>query len=339
MKSKKNGSIEELRIILAFGIVLHHFFWLLNGKHFDGSLLSFVFNVLQSSVDVFFVISGFYVCKSLNEQTLLHFWVARFFRIFPLYFSVTTALALVQWKMPVLFSHPALDIWEAWWKSALFIPFEQRVGTQNFQGPVLSVGWTLNYEMFFYVLTSIIAVFAKKITAFCATAILSALFIYGITGAGIYHQFFGNSIVLELILGALLWHYPILMKSRLLSNIYFVLAINLSIFGFCYLLSIDLFDPVVRGFMLSYFSVSAFSFFYQRKASKSLEKMGAYSYPLYVLHLPVLYLSVKFSAPWCFVVFVIMIIPMLVCASHGQNILNRLSGRVENFFISSNIID
>jgi exopolysaccharide production protein ExoZ len=94
----------------------------------------------QCGVDVFFVISGFIMwtvtTKPLDPGTF--FW-HRIIRIVPLYWIVTLMAAAYKNAEP----------WDVV-RSMLFWPYRQ-AGSVFIQ-PVAVAGWTLNYEMFFYLL-------------------------------------------------------------------------------------------------------------------------------------------------------------------------------------------
>jgi exopolysaccharide production protein ExoZ len=106
-----------------------------------------------AGVDVFFVVSGFvmvHASRGLFGQRGAHaiFLARRLCRIVPLYWTVTTLyLGVALWTSGLLNSavvQPALVI-----ASYLFIPLARPDGIVQ---PLYSLGWTLNYEMFFYAL-------------------------------------------------------------------------------------------------------------------------------------------------------------------------------------------
>ena len=96
----------------------------------------------QAGVDVFFVISGFIMWTVTSTETAPHvFLLRRVIRIVPLYWVATVIMAIHQ---KASFS--------AVLKSLCFIPF---FGEKGLIWPVLVPGWTLNYEMFFYLLVCV----------------------------------------------------------------------------------------------------------------------------------------------------------------------------------------
>lgn len=103
-----------------------------------------------AGVDVFFVISGFIMvyANRARDKTPAQFWLDRFVRLVPLYWIAT--LAFVASTYFVDYSRAYHDwTWSEVVTSLLFIPTMRSDGLVF---PVLTVGWTLNYEMIFYAL-------------------------------------------------------------------------------------------------------------------------------------------------------------------------------------------
>ena len=122
--------------------------------HHMGQLFvpNFGFNFVGASgVDVFFVISGFMMVYStdLKPQTARYFLANRIIRVVPLYWAITIAMWAAIIMLPALFSPDRVHSLNELLLSLFFLPFERFDGTIQ---PILIVGWTLNYEMFFYAL-------------------------------------------------------------------------------------------------------------------------------------------------------------------------------------------
>ena len=99
---------------------------------------------------MFFVISGF-VMVHASEPLFGRadgprlFWLRRLIRIAPLYWAVTSLYLVLTLLLPdMATSHYSPGLIAA---SYLFFPFPREDGTMQ---PVVGLGWTLNYEMFFY---------------------------------------------------------------------------------------------------------------------------------------------------------------------------------------------
>lgn len=104
----------------------------------------------QIGVDIFFVISGFimvYVTWGKLDRPGAHwnFLRARLIRIVPLYWFYTLLLATVALTVPSVLDTATFSV-EQLLSSLLFIPGLFGADAR----PLLKLGWTLNYEMFFY---------------------------------------------------------------------------------------------------------------------------------------------------------------------------------------------
>lgn len=116
-----------------------------------------VFDQLASGVDVFFVISGFIISRISKPKP--HIFIAeRFLRIAPLYWSATLFLFALS-LTPLADTHSSLLT------SLLFINPE----------PVLHVGWTLNYEMAFYLIMTIGMLTGQPILVTMSALLIAAL--------------------------------------------------------------------------------------------------------------------------------------------------------------------
>jgi len=129
-----------------------------------------------AGVDVFFVISGFimvHASSALFGQPRVRglFLSRRLARIVPLYWAVTTLYLAVALVAPGLLNSEVLEPWPIL-ASYLFIPFERPDGTVQ---PLYTLGWTLNYEMFFYGLFAIAIAWPYRRAIFILSAALLVL--------------------------------------------------------------------------------------------------------------------------------------------------------------------
>lgn len=106
--------------------------------------------VLAHGVDIFFVISGFIMLVSSRGMSAGDFMARRIIRIVPLYWLFTLTLILVATARPELFKGTVVTA-EAAIKSLAFIPYFS-TSVPNQIWPLLVPGWTLNYEMMFYLI-------------------------------------------------------------------------------------------------------------------------------------------------------------------------------------------
>jgi peptidoglycan/LPS O-acetylase OafA/YrhL len=127
-----------------------------------------------AGVDLFFVISGFVIVHASiplagRARGSIRFLERRLARIVPLYWAATAAAILCYVALKYEGSIAQLSAGTIV-SSLLFIPYQRPDGQML---PVHILGWTLNYEMFFY------AVFAVALMARMRTAVLAvtALFV------------------------------------------------------------------------------------------------------------------------------------------------------------------
>jgi peptidoglycan/LPS O-acetylase OafA/YrhL len=158
-----------------------------------------------AGVDLFFVISGFvmvYASRPLfgTSRGPAIFVTQRVLRIVPLYWAVTTFYLAVSFLLPAFGGKYQAEFITG---SYLFFPTP---GPEGVYQPIVGQGWTLNYEMFFYVLFAL-TIWARRSTAVLATvAVLVAMVLVGevfgpLSGAV---GFWTNPIVLEFTFGMMI---------------------------------------------------------------------------------------------------------------------------------------
>lgn len=137
-------SVQCLRALAAFMVVIHHVVSL--GDARAAGLLW-----LQAGVDIFFVISGFVMVASMENKPLSarQFLSARLIRIVPLYW-----LALAIYLLLLAAAGDRLPRVDEVLRSFLFIFYtDSRTGQP---APYLTQGWSLNYEIYFYLLFALL---------------------------------------------------------------------------------------------------------------------------------------------------------------------------------------
>ncbi|MEZ8847001.1 acyltransferase family protein [Vibrio cyclitrophicus] len=160
MKSKENKilSLQALRGGAALAIVVHHIiqsYYFYDVSEFFTQLNKW----LPLGVDVFFVLSGYIIAKcSLLEKRPLNFLKKRLYRVIPIYWFYTLVIIISI----EIFPESYITDWdfETLFYSLFLIPHENLNGYGHY--PVLYVGWSLIYEMFFYFIFSLSIVFSKE---------------------------------------------------------------------------------------------------------------------------------------------------------------------------------
>ena len=106
-----------------------------------------------SGVDIFFVVSGFIMVITSARDTPWMFLEKRLIRIVPLYWIITLFVVAGYLAAPGMFRTTVVNM-EYIAKSLLFIPY-QNPGHDGDIVPLLVPGWSLNFEMAFYVVFAI----------------------------------------------------------------------------------------------------------------------------------------------------------------------------------------
>jgi exopolysaccharide production protein ExoZ len=203
-------SVQYLRGCAALMIVFVHLGLQLKRVGYEGYWPYF----LSAGVDIFFVISGFIMwITTARGMTTLEFFRRRFLRVVPLYWSLTSVILATLIAFPDAVQSGQIDRWHVF-GSYLFIPvLHPIVGMMQ---PLLIPGWTLNYEMFFYLIFgfALILPITSRLIVVSTTLIVLTLFPFlvkdppltavPVTAVG----FYTSNIILEFAFGMTLgWLY------------------------------------------------------------------------------------------------------------------------------------
>ena len=158
-------------------------------------------------VDIFFVISGFVMAStSMRLRTGLAgartFLLRRVVRVVPIYWLVTALKILIVLAVPAA-SLKSIPTIEHVLCSFLFIPHKTLAGEF---WPVLPVGWTLNFEMFFYLVFAGVMLFTRY--RFLGVAATFGLILTSELFAPSWDvlEFFRDSLLLEFLFGMAIAH-------------------------------------------------------------------------------------------------------------------------------------
>lgn len=197
-------SIQYLRGIAALLVVFHHFTVLYrrHGSHGDIALPQ----IGSAGVDIFFVISGFIMIYIMTKRDLTpwSFWKDRCIRIIPVYWFYSAVMISIAIMLPSVLKTSVFD-YEHSIKSLLFIPaYHPKVDTSIW--PILIQGWSLNYEMFFYLVFGLTLLFSPKTRLPLLTLVFALLVITGLfhSSSNPLYITYTNLLMLEFIAGSLL---------------------------------------------------------------------------------------------------------------------------------------
>ncbi|MGF7180816.1 peptidoglycan/LPS O-acetylase OafA/YrhL [Tunturiibacter psychrotolerans] len=176
--------IQVLRGLAACMVVIHH-----STQSWSQSLGKGVsaptWEAGAAGVDIFFVISGFVMAIStIGREDKTHpavsFLERRLIRIYPLYWIVSLVyllkVTIVRWypRFAGTGQHVQTPLGYIV-SSFLLIPYRDSLGHIQ---PLLNVGWTLSFEMFFYLLFALALALRVRV-AYFLTPIMSILVVAG----------------------------------------------------------------------------------------------------------------------------------------------------------------
>jgi peptidoglycan/LPS O-acetylase OafA/YrhL len=163
--------VQALRAIAALAVALCHFDQL-RMMLYARPNEKFPLYPLAAGVDLFFIISGFVMV--ISSQKLFGsscstgiFFRKRIARIVPVYW-LTTLVAIPAFGRPIDFAH--------FLGSLFFIPARNAAGHIV---PINGVGWTLNFEMFFYLIFALLLPLRRELSIVLCAAILLGLVVIG----------------------------------------------------------------------------------------------------------------------------------------------------------------
>lgn len=159
MKSKLNN-LQALRAFAAINVVIYHTLGNADKYGFGAHWLSYLAEWGRVGVDLFFVLSGFIMVYINRERmsTPIRFLKGRLVRIVPLYWILSFGMVIIALILPEMYNPIPEGVINHFFSSILFISQPNLDRT-----PIIYDGWTLEYEVLFYISMSACLI-AKKDT-------------------------------------------------------------------------------------------------------------------------------------------------------------------------------
>lgn len=234
-------------------------------------------------VDLFFIISGFIIFR-VTEKDGRYFLIKRVIRIVPLYWLATLAVATLVVIRPELFHNSEFNIPHLI-GSLLFIPHWSEV-----QGlrPILALGWTLNYEMMFYLLFFLAMRIRHQYRFEISAALLISLWLasnlFSIPKMGF--NFYSDAIYLEFIAGMAFAKYA---KLNVIQGVWVIPVLIIVVAAFFWIsivkpFDMRIFDHGISGAILFLGFISVESLFQSKFLRQVSVFGGEVSYSLYLTH-------------------------------------------------------
>lgn len=264
-------------------------------------------------VDIFFVISGFimiYIAKP--DARPIPFFVNRIRRVVPLYWFFTLLMAAILLLMPSVFKATTFE-WGSFLMSLAFIP-HWSVAQEGVAWPIVAPGWSLNFEMYFYLVFAFSLFFAERYRVLFITLVITAVFLIAQslhTGDSAMAQFYGKSMVFEFVFGMVLavaWKRGFRLPA---STAFWLLLL-----GTCLLF---LRFPVARilEFGVPSLMIVTACLFVRVKEYRWAVVLGDASYALYLSHIFTLGVLRKFLTPFLGTgpldAYLFVIISIIIC--------------------------
>ncbi|MDY0192350.1 MAG: acyltransferase [Aliarcobacter butzleri] len=283
MISTKNN-FDILRLILAVLVYFAH--WnTLSAQNIE----IFIFKLSGFAVDMFFVVSGFLIFWSYeNDQNNKNFYIKRFFRIFPLY----AFLIVLQTLFFIGFSDGnSFEIIKYFIVNIFFLNFlAPTVGTIFSGLEVNAINgslWTLKNEVAFYVIVPLIFMLYKRfgIIFLLIMYILSVIYMFTVDYMGIEKLLVQFPAQLRLFTIGIIC-YVIFTKFNK-NNIY--LAVAISFFLILFFKDLMYFKYMIYPICIGVFVIFCAYFI------KHIKVDFDFSYSFYILHFPVIQLALYFG--------------------------------------------
>lgn len=277
------NNLQILRGISALLVCCFHFREDLNFSKLNlGELL---FSQGGIGVPVFFVISGFimtFTTQKLNFEDgktfkkIIIFYKRRIIRIVPLYYLLTFLWILIGGNILLYFKG---ELFSRLIHSLLFLP-------QKEMFPVLFLGWSLNFEMFFYLIFGVSVLF-KSYRYFFIIIFFMATYIAGLSfkfDNAVMHMV--TSILNLYFIAGILFALILKDKKIPVRNAKLIAWAGIVLFTFMFFQIL----PFKNQFLslaiisLSVFSFLLFDFSLRIKANRFFVFIGNISYSLYLSH-------------------------------------------------------
>ena len=253
----RNSIIDMMRAIAAFAVVTHH-------VHARVPSSQGIFELIGEygyyGVDVFFIISGWVVSSTvLRYSDSVAFVTKRYLRVLVPFFP----LGLIYFYS----------------KSSEFNAVSSLCLIPAFSKPALSIGWTLQFEVLFYVILSFVIFYRKYGLKLFMIIVFIVSYFFDVKNQGHFLWMITSDYMLEFLAGVLI--YMVYDKSIITKAIAVLITVLLlGYFG-------DFERQLVA--LILFLLVYIFLFLLNMRFDLAvLSSLGLISYSTYLIHLPII---------------------------------------------------
>jgi exopolysaccharide production protein ExoZ len=285
VQSVKFASIQILRAIAAIMVLISHLIFAIEYAGIPCPIyhIGSMADTGLAGVMLFFGISGFIVTyigrKSVgNPYQGLIFFIRRILRVFPIYW-ITTFIAILLWKAGIGFRSTNVTIGYLI-KSLLCFPMPR--------SPIIDQGWSLPYEIYFYVIFSLGLVLFSNFTRIiiaCGIWFLLTLAASQLLPESDALRFLGSVHILSFMMGSLLGFLfcrGVIPASKKIANILCFCSIGAFIGIYCLFPKVDVSYLVKSTPLYLALAGAVFHLNPLGKAANLISKIGDASYSIYL---------------------------------------------------------
>jgi peptidoglycan/LPS O-acetylase OafA/YrhL len=290
----RDNNFNLVRFLAASAVLLDHSFALVRPDIAATAFVDFAkLEIGRLAVDVFFIVSGFLVTRSvLTQPTLVDYAVARFLRLFPALVVATIGIAFVLG--PLVTSMPWQDYFSdprPW----LYVPLTASLITHSLtlpgvfetvpvSGVIDAPLWTLRYETMCYVLLAIFAVLgmlATKTRAGLTLALILAVYIVITFATPLRGEIAAVDSATRFVFGFFVGGALYLFADKLKLSLAIALLLGIMAAATYSTPVYELALRVALGYGLIWFALVPAG------AIRNFNRVGDYSYGLYILCFPI----------------------------------------------------
>jgi exopolysaccharide production protein ExoZ len=257
-------NLQIVRAFAAIGVVIYHIEF-----HFRPDLHTDFLGVAT-----FFVLSGFIMCF-ITRDGADDFLINRLIRIVPLYWLMTAFRTIILGGTAIFHVQFWIDQSDMIVKSLFFLPSDQP--------PLVGPGWTLNFEIYFYLIFAISLGISRRLAPLLAFAAIEAVmhFDTAMPGSFVAH-FYSHHYITFFLDGIVLFYVWRLLKDHIPAGAAFICA-----FVFIAAYAVQVADPGVWVEWLPILIVGSALFMASAGADlniRPLVLLGDASYSIYLIH-------------------------------------------------------